>query len=160
MVMIEVFDPAMCCSTGVCGPSVDPALASFAADLDWLSAQGLEVRRFNLSQEPGEFATRAEVHRLLTDKGEEALPVVMVEGTVVSDGRYPSRDELVDWVGIDVTATPAGSPAETSGCCGDTDQSTEETSGCCGDTSDSAAESSGCCGDTSDSAAESSGCCG
>jgi hypothetical protein len=31
-----VFDPAMCCSTGVCGPSVDPELARFAADLDWL----------------------------------------------------------------------------------------------------------------------------
>ena len=31
-VTIRVFDPAMCCSTGVCGPSVEPDLARFAAE--------------------------------------------------------------------------------------------------------------------------------
>ncbi|MEX2621006.1 MAG: arsenic metallochaperone ArsD family protein, partial [Egibacteraceae bacterium] len=56
MVTVEVFDPAMCCSTGVCGPSVDPALARFASDLDWLGEQGAQVRRYNLGQEPGAFA--------------------------------------------------------------------------------------------------------
>ena len=40
---IRVFDPAMCCSTGVCGPSVDPDLARFAADVDWLQKQGVTV---------------------------------------------------------------------------------------------------------------------
>ena len=30
------FDPAMCCSTGVCGVDVDPVLAQFAADLKWV----------------------------------------------------------------------------------------------------------------------------
>ena len=53
MKTIEVFDPAMCCSTGVCVPSVDPALARFAADLDWLGGQGVSVERFNLAQQPG-----------------------------------------------------------------------------------------------------------
>lgn len=51
-----VFDPALCCSTGVCGPEVDPALVSFAADLEWLRTRGVQVRRFNLAQEPGAFA--------------------------------------------------------------------------------------------------------
>ncbi len=26
MSVIEIFDPAMCCSTGVCGPSIDTEL--------------------------------------------------------------------------------------------------------------------------------------
>lgn len=56
MTTIEVFDPPMCCSTGVCGPSVDPALATFASDLDWIATQGAEVTRHNLSQEPKAFA--------------------------------------------------------------------------------------------------------
>jgi len=30
----------MCCSARVCGPSVDPDLARFAADVDWLQKQG------------------------------------------------------------------------------------------------------------------------
>lgn len=33
MVKLQVFDPAMCCSTGVCGPSVDPAPAAGTSSL-------------------------------------------------------------------------------------------------------------------------------
>ena len=56
MIAVRVFDPAMCCSTGICGPSVDPKLARFAADLDWLKSQGISVERFNLSQGFAELA--------------------------------------------------------------------------------------------------------
>jgi AhpD family alkylhydroperoxidase len=107
MTVLEVFDPAMCCSTGVCGPSPDPVLPAFAADLDWVSDQGVEVRRFNLSQEPGEFVQRPAVQDLLTRDGEDALPVVMLDGAVLSSGRYPSRDELAGWTGV-ADAAPTG----------------------------------------------------
>ena len=53
---IEIFDPAMCCNTGVCGPSVDPELARFAGDLSFLKENGASVRRYNLSQEAMAFA--------------------------------------------------------------------------------------------------------
>jgi len=94
---LEVFDPAMCCSTGVCGPSVDPALAAFAADLDWVASTGAEVRRYNLGQEPGAFAGNEQVRILLQAKGEAALPVVFIDGELRSSGRYPTRDELAAW---------------------------------------------------------------
>jgi hypothetical protein len=55
MITIQVFDPAMCCSTGVCGPSVDPALPKFAADLEWLKSKGVQVERYNLAQDVGAF---------------------------------------------------------------------------------------------------------
>jgi arsenite methyltransferase len=42
---IQVYDPAMCCSTGVCGPDVDPALVRFAADVKWLQERGVPVER-------------------------------------------------------------------------------------------------------------------
>lgn len=106
MVKLEVFDPAMCCSTGVCGPSVDPALARFAADLDWLAGHGVEVRRFNLGQEPGAFVARAEVKSLLDAQGEAALPAVFADGELRSSGRYPARDELASWTGV--ARSPAG----------------------------------------------------
>ena len=48
MIKVQVFDPAMCCSTGVCGPSVDPVLPRFAADLEWLKSKGVQVERYNL----------------------------------------------------------------------------------------------------------------
>jgi AhpD family alkylhydroperoxidase len=104
MTTVRVFDPAMCCSTGICGPSVDPQLVRFAADLDWLKSQGISVERFNLSQQPGAFADDASVKSALEMRGEAGLPLVKVNGEVRSSGTYPSRDELAAWAGI-------GSPA-------------------------------------------------
>lgn len=104
---IEVFDPAMCCSTGVCGPSVDPALARFAADLDWLTSTGATVRRFNLGQEPVAFAENEQVRVLLTEKGEAALPVIFADGQLRATGRFPVREELATWASAEVPALPA-----------------------------------------------------
>ncbi len=91
MATVEVFDPPMCCSTGVWGPSVDPALAAFAADLGWFADQGVVVERYNLSQEPKAFADSGLVRELLTERGDEVLPAVVVDGALHSSGRYPSR---------------------------------------------------------------------
>lgn len=91
---LEVFDPAMCCSTGVCGPGVDPDLARFAADLSWLGEQGVEVERFNLAQQPQAFVTSAAAKAALQEHGDQALPLLVLDGKPVSHGTYPSRDEL------------------------------------------------------------------
>ncbi len=65
MTGVQVFDPPMCCSTGICGPYVDPQLVRFAADLDWLKSQGVSVERFNLAQQPGAFVEDVEVKTAL-----------------------------------------------------------------------------------------------
>jgi AhpD family alkylhydroperoxidase len=97
---LEVFDPAMCCSTGVCGPSVDPKLAQFAADLDWLKSQGVPVERFNLAQAPAAFATNATVKSTLDKHGTDCLPLVLVDGSIASVGTYPTRVEMAQWSGL------------------------------------------------------------
>ena len=83
MKRLDIYDPAMCCSTGLCGPQVDPALVRFAADVKWLQEQGVEVRRFNLSQSPAAFVDNEQVKQALTVKGEAALPLLLVDGQVV-----------------------------------------------------------------------------
>ena len=98
--VLEVFDPAMCCSTGVCGPSVDPTLARFAADLEWLKNQGVTVRRYNLGQEPGAFAGREAVRTTLERDGEAVLPLIFVNEREVSRGAYPARETLAQWAGV------------------------------------------------------------
>jgi AhpD family alkylhydroperoxidase len=103
MTTIRVFDPAMCCSTGVCGPSVDPELVRFAADLDWLKTQGVSVERFNLAQQPGAFVDDTAVRAVLDTKGEAGLPLIEVSGQVKVSGAYPSRAELAAWTGIGET---------------------------------------------------------
>lgn len=99
---IEVFDPAMCCSTGVCGPSVPPALSRFAGDLQWLAAKGVEVTRHNLAHEPQAFVASEPARRALTEQGDQALPLILVDGEAVSSGRYPYRSELAGWTGLPV----------------------------------------------------------
>lgn len=96
--VVRVYDPPLCCSTGVCGPSVDPKLARFAGDLLWLESQGAAVERFNLAQQPAAFVENPKILALLNDEGASCLPVVVVGDEVVSAGVYPSREELTAFV--------------------------------------------------------------
>jgi hypothetical protein len=114
MTSVKVFDPAMCCSTGVCGPGVDPELARFASDLEWLSAQGVQVERFNLAQQPEAFVGHPVVTEAMRERGGGALPLILVDGETVSAGSYASREELADWSGIAEASRPGRSerPAE------------------------------------------------
>jgi hypothetical protein len=129
---VRVYEPAMCCSTGVCGPAVDPELVRFAADLDWLKSQGVTVSRYNLSQQPGAFADDADVRSALEAKGEAGLPLLKVDGLTKAIGTYPSRADLAEWTGVDATQTKIRVELGTrvSACCPPKDSSTKGT-GCC-----------------------------
>ncbi len=122
MSKVQIYDRPMCCSTGVCGPEVDPVLPRFAGDLEWLKSQGHQVERFNLAQQPQEFAANRQVQQLLESEGTDCLPLVIVDDRVVSRGEYPSRANLALWTGS--TLKPSSLPiASSDRCCGDT--------GCC-----------------------------
>lgn len=99
MKKLEVFDPAMCCSTGVCGVDVDPVLVQFAADLQWLGEQGVEVKRYNLGQEPQAFAANPAVVKEM-EAGMERLPIIVVDGQIVATGAYLSRLQLAQKLGL------------------------------------------------------------
>ncbi len=118
---LEVFDPAMCCPTGVCGPNVNPALVQFASDFLWVAGQGVHVERYNLAQQPQAFATNETVKTALEKYGNACLPLILLNGSIVSEGRYPGRDELARMVGLepDGTKTPGPRlPIVQGRCCG------------------------------------------
>lgn len=100
MTTIQIFEPPMCCPTGVCGPAVDPVLVRFSADFHWLADQGVRVERYNLSQHPFAFAGIDLLRNALEEYGNECLPLVVVNGAIVSRGRYPTRDELARFAGV------------------------------------------------------------
>lgn len=97
--IIQVFDPPMCCSTGVCGPQVDPALVAFAAFLHRARQLGCAVERFNLGQQPVAFLENASVKAVLDAEGVEGLPVILLDGQVVLKGRYPDEGQRASWLG-------------------------------------------------------------
>jgi AhpD family alkylhydroperoxidase len=100
MKKIQVFDPALCCSSGVCGTDVDQKLVDFSADLDWAKQQGAVIERLNLAQQPMAFAENATVKALLQQGGEAALPALVAEGELLLSGRYPTRAEMAQWLGL------------------------------------------------------------
>lgn len=104
MSKIEVYDPPMCCTSGVCGPEPDAKLSAFSADLKWLQGQGVEVRRFNLAQEPAAFVANAPVKEILDSTDGEGLPIVVVNGRVAIQGEYPSRERLLELAGVERSA--------------------------------------------------------
>jgi len=113
MSIIQIFDPALCCSSGVCGVEVDQALVSLSADIDWAKQNGAQIERFNLAQQPLAFAENASVKAYLERSGEEALPLVLVGGEVALAGRYPNRSELARWANI----TGTDNTKSQQGCC-------------------------------------------
>jgi len=120
MKKIEIFDPALCCSSGVCGTEVDQALVTFSADVDWLKKQGGDINRYNLSQQPMAFVDNKVVNAFLERSGEQGLPLALVDGEIALAGRYPSRDELGRWCAIGaapVEAKPSSSSCCKPGCC-------------------------------------------
>ena len=120
MKKIEVFDPALCCSTGVCGVDADQALISFSADVEWAKQHGAHIERFNLAQQPMAFAENQIVKAFLELSSEEGLPLILLGGDIVLAGRYPSRADLARWLDIspsDDAAKPAKSCCSGSNCC-------------------------------------------
>lgn len=100
MKTVKIYDPAMCCSTGVCGPEVEPELLALANYLKKLDSGNVKVERYNLAQEPLAFTVNSTVSKLLVEKGVDVLPIVFVDDNVVSTGGYPSEDEFNAALGV------------------------------------------------------------
>lgn len=120
MKTVKVYDPAMCCSSGVCGPSPDSKLMKLAEDLAFLKSHGVEVERFNLGHQAQAFAENPLVLNEMGAKAEH-LPIFIVDNEVKAKGRYPSREELAAWCGVEASASenkPRGlGVVKKGGCC-------------------------------------------
>lgn len=111
---ITILDPAMCCSTGVCGPDVDDKLVQTAADVKWLKSLGFEVARHNISNDGVAFQEYPEALAKLKMDGLNSLPYILKDGRIVMHGRYPDRTE---WENL-VKNNAAGVKSEDNSCCG------------------------------------------
>ena len=95
---LQVYDPPLCCPTGVCGPQVDPALAGFAGFLQRVRQLGCTVERYNLAHQPIPFLENPAVNAVLETQGVDGLPLLLVDGEVVLRGRYPDEAQQAAWL--------------------------------------------------------------
>jgi hypothetical protein len=131
MKTLTIFDPALCCPTGICGADIDQKLVDFAADLDWLKSEGIEVQRINLSQEPALFAENEQVKSILENSGVEGLPVILADDEMQSSGQYPDRVKLAQMVGVTAAQAVGQASVSTTGCCGQNNDTEKSSPGCC-----------------------------
>lgn len=117
MVKLEIFDPAMCCKTGICGTNADETLVTFASDLEWLKEQGVDVQRHGISLEPKQFAKNEVVSNVISVKGKGILPLILVDSKVISKGCYPSRKALSEMCRIKYNEEEAPPVHREENCC-------------------------------------------
>jgi len=98
---IEIYDPALCCSSGLCGPALDPVLVKMNDAVMALKKQEVVVERFNLAQQPKSFMDNKAVAELLHKNGKKILPITMVNGEVFKTGEYPSYEGMCKALGIE-----------------------------------------------------------
>ena len=122
MKKMYIYEGAMCCSTGVCGPSPDEELMRVSTLVDKLKKSGASIERYNLTNNTKEFVENKTINNLLREKGEDILPVVMVNDEVVMTGRYPSNEEFYEILFLSDDAKEDTNSDGGSCCCGN---------GCC-----------------------------
>lgn len=152
MPTIRVFEPALCCNTGVCGPDVDQSLVDFTAALNAVKDSGGDIARANLASDPVAFTEDPTALAFMRTAGSEGLPLTVVDGVTVLTGRYPSLTELRRWAGQAEPDGAAASQQEAGSAVGPSEGS-EALDGAATRTALPVVEKSGgcCCG--------SSGCC-
>ena len=106
MLNIEIYEEAMCCSTGVCGPEPDETLIKTNQINEYLKQNQIEVQRYNMNNNPNEFIQNKEVIRLIQEKGDEVLPITFIAKT----GAYITQEEADEIITVN--------QMRNGGCCG------------------------------------------
>lgn len=91
---VELFDPPMCCPTGLCGPTLDETLLDVNEMILALKSENVSVERYQMSSHPQVFLNNAAVMRLVREKQMDALPITVVHGKVIKTGAYPTLAEI------------------------------------------------------------------
>lgn len=91
-----IYDPPMCCASGVCGPNQDKTLIDVDQTIRDLKAKGVSIERFIITQNPDKFKENPKVFKLIQEQQLKVLPITTKDGEILLSGRYPSAAELTE----------------------------------------------------------------
>jgi hypothetical protein len=84
----------MCCSTGICGPTIDQTLLDVNEMVLTLQSKGVSVARYQMTSHPNAFLSNAEVMKIVREQQMAALPISVVHGKIIKTGAYPTQSEV------------------------------------------------------------------
>lgn len=93
-IRVKIFDPPMCCPTGICGPALDQTLLDVNDMVLHLKKKGIRVERYQMSSQPNAFLKNSDVMRQVREQSTAALPITLVDGEVIKIGAYPNLGEI------------------------------------------------------------------
>jgi hypothetical protein len=126
-----IYESAMCCSSGVCGPNPDQSLIQLQDTIEKMKALGARFERYGITQNPKKFRENPDVLKLIQEKQIKALPITTVNGKVMKVGSYPVLNELQKCLqdsDIDSNVQTVGKPGAEACCTGD---GPIDENGCC-----------------------------
>jgi hypothetical protein len=91
---VEIYDPPMCCPTGLCGPVLDQTLLDVTEMIFNLQTNGVNVIRYQMASEPNAFLNNSSVMDLVKKNQIAALPITIVNGDLIKSGAYPTVSEV------------------------------------------------------------------
>src|SRR5699024_3173227 len=115
MLNIEIYEEAMCCSTGVCGPEPDETLIKTNQINEYLKQNQIEVQRYNMSNNPDEFIKNKKSNSLNQEKDNEVLPNTFKESNIAKKSTYITQEEADEI--ITVNQMRNGGCCDGDGCC-------------------------------------------
>lgn len=128
---LKIYEPALCCETGVCGVGVDSELLRISTVLSALKKKNVIVERYNLKTAPDAFVSNLVVNSYLMEKGVDGLPITVLDDQIIMEGKYPSNNEILELLGLPSNTLEtqiAPSALKQNACCGDVEESS-----CCSD---------------------------
>lgn len=116
---VTILDPVLCCTSGLCGSTIDEALVQTSANVKWLRSLGHDVHRHSLSNDAVSFKDYPSAIEKIQHDGIESLPYILINNRLVLTGRYPEKAE---WEALAAqfnnSHEPAGEPiAVRNACC-------------------------------------------
>lgn len=117
MKKMSIYEPALCCDTGICGVSVDTELLRISTVINALKKNGVGIDRFNLNNAPMAFVNNKVINNFINEKGVDGLPAVMLDDEIIITGRYPSNEEIISYLDIPASYLTEPKSAKKSSCC-------------------------------------------
>lgn len=117
MKKMSIYEPALCCDTGICGVNVDTELLRISTVINTLKKNGVAIDRFNLNNAPMAFVNNKVINNFINEKGVDGLPAVMLDDEIIITGRYPSNEEIISYLEIPESYLKESKPAKKSSCC-------------------------------------------
>lgn len=94
MMKLEIFEPSLCCESGLCGPEPDKVLIDLQNTIQLLKKVGVETKRYAINQAPLVFVQNSNVRDFIKANGPGKLPLVLLDNRIIKIGGYPTIEEL------------------------------------------------------------------